>query len=116
MRGGEYSVMVSTRGCGPLRGSSNLLIHTKKELVVAVSRQKFLCVDCKIDTGKAHEHYFVKNDVWFSVMPSNKGMLCVGCIEARLGRNLTKDDFTDCSLNNPKYEPKSNRLMNRMAA
>lgn len=81
-----------------------------------MSRAKFRCVDCDIDTGKAHEHYFVKNEVWFQVMPTNKGMLCIGCIEARLGRQLTGDDFTDCSLNNPRYEPKSARLMNRMAA
>jgi hypothetical protein len=52
------------------------------------------------------EHYIVKNDVWQKAgMPSGKtnpdtlaivgggGFLCVGCIEKRLGRLLTIDDF-----------------------
>lgn len=79
-----------------------------------MSRRKFLCLDCRVDTGKIHEHYFIRTDVWLSVVESIVGMLCIGCLEQRLGRELTPDDFTDCSLNSPKYEPKSQRLMKRL--
>lgn len=78
------------------------------------SRKKFFCLDCSIDTGKIHEHYFIKTDVWLSVVGSIKGMLCVGCIEDRLKRKLVSSDFTDATVNNPKFEPKSQRLMQRM--
>lgn len=83
---------------------------------MARSRRKFQCVDCRVDTGKIHEHYFVHTHLWLTVMPSVNGMLCIGCIEKRLGRSLTARDFTDATINNPRYEPKSQRLMARMAA
>lgn len=78
------------------------------------NRRKFLCLDCKQDTGKMREHYFIHTELWLKVVDSIVGMLCVGCLEARLGRNLVPSDFTNCTVNNPKYEPKSARLMQRM--
>ncbi len=78
------------------------------------TRRKWLCLDCQVDTGKLHEHYFVKNEVWFLVVDSNKGMLCVGCLEARLGRPLLSSDFTDAYINNPKFAPMSARLLARI--
>ena len=80
------------------------------------SRQRFLCVDCKVDTGKINEHYFIRTDLWLKVMPTIYGMLCIGCLEKRLGRKLRKTDFTDAFINSPKFEPKSQRLMNRLTA
>lgn len=80
-----------------------------------MSRRKFLCLDCKVDTGKAHEHYFINTDTWLSVVDSPIGMLCVGCLEHRLGRELNSSDFPDVTINNPKFEPKSQRLMSRLA-
>lgn len=41
-------------------------------------------------------------------------MLCVCCLEMRLGRKLQPKDFPNVTINSPKYEPKSQRLMNRM--
>jgi len=78
------------------------------------SRSKFLCLDCKVDTGKIYEHYYLKDEVWLSVVTTKIGMLCVHCIENRLGRLLHRNDFTICSINTAKHEPKSARLMNRL--
>jgi hypothetical protein len=78
------------------------------------SRKKFKCIDCQIDTGRIHEHYFIKTDLWLTVMPSINGMLCIGCLEDRLGRMLTSSDFTNASINTAKYESKSQRLCNRL--
>ncbi|MDO8571929.1 MAG: hypothetical protein Q7R79_04590 [bacterium] len=80
------------------------------------SRRKFLCVDCGIDTGKIHEHYFIKTELWLTVMPTIEGMLCIGCLEKRLGRRLSKKDFTDARINDPYYGAKSQRLISRLIA
>lgn len=78
------------------------------------SRKKFLCQDCQIDTGKNNEFYFIKTELWLSVMPTINGMLCVGCLEKSLGRKLRADDFTKASINSPKHGQKSLRLLNRL--
>lgn len=81
-----------------------------------MSRKKWLCLDCKIDTGKIGEHYFIVTHLWMQLVGSNKGMLCVGCLESRLGRKLNSTDFTDCHINNPKLNSMSVRLLNRLNA
>jgi hypothetical protein len=54
----------------------------------------FRCVDCGKDTGGG-EYYMVGDDVWAaSGLAPNGGMLCLGCLERRIGRLLTGEDFT----------------------
>ena len=79
------------------------------------SRRRFLCVDCRMDTGKIGEYYFIHTPLWLSVVGSKTGMLCVGCLEKRLGRKLRRNDFTNAWINDPRYGPKSQRLMSRLA-
>lgn len=78
------------------------------------SRKRFLCIDCHVDTGAIYEHYYINLETWLSVVGSKTGMLCIGCLEKRLGRKLNKVDFTDCTLNNPKFTKQSIRLSNRL--
>lgn len=78
------------------------------------SRKKWLCLDCQVDTGKIYEHYFVTLDLWLSAVGSKTGMLCIGCLEARLHRTLTASDFTDCHINNPRLYTMSDRLRRRL--
>ena len=78
------------------------------------SRKKFLCLDCEIDTGKIYEHYFVNLPVWMSAVGSKTGMLCIGCLEKRLGRELTSSDFPSVHINNPKLYRMSRRLTSRI--
>ena len=73
-----------------------------------------MCLDCKIDTGKAHEHYFVHTSLWLRAVGSKTGMLCVGCLEGRIGRRLEGSDFSTAHINNPKLYPMSDRLRNRI--
>lgn len=77
------------------------------------SRRKWLCLDC----GKCTklEHYFVKDSVWkdLASMPE-AGMLHVLCLEARIGRKLNKDDFTDAHINNPKTNSMTDTLRSRI--
>lgn len=76
-------------------------------------RTDFLCLDCKVDTSKNYEYYMLRDDVWWSVHPSPFGMLCIGCVETRLGRTLTADDFHPCYLNGAAFS-KSLRLADRL--
>lgn len=66
---------------------------------------KWNCVDCGQDTK--YEHYFVHGEVWFveAGMPE-RGMLCIKCLESRIGRRLKASDFTDAYINDPKYGEK----------
>lgn len=55
----------------------------------------FRCVDCRTDTAKSGEYYSVSNAVWAaSGLWPNDGMLCLACLERRIGRPLTGKDFT----------------------
>lgn len=74
------------------------------------SKRKWDCVDCSRNTH--FEHYFVHNSVWRdeSHMPET-GMLCVSCLEKRIGRELAPQDFTDAHINNPKKSPMMSDLL-----
>jgi hypothetical protein len=55
---------------------------------------RFLCVDCRKDT-KGSEYYRVEDEVWAaSGLAPNGGMLCLACLEGRIGRPLTWEEFT----------------------
>lgn len=73
---------------------------------------QFNCMDCAVNTAKIEERYSLKNEVWQQANPRIKGMLCVGCVEKRLGRELTCADFTDVPLNGWKCQ--SERLRKRV--
>jgi len=78
------------------------------------TRRQFLCLDCGVDTGRINEYYMVIERVWWAVHDSGIGMLCIGCLETRLGRRLRPDDFTDAYVNDVGFAPKSQRLMARL--
>lgn len=54
------------------------------------------------------------DSTWYLIHNSAKGMLCVGCIESRLGRRLVPSDFNDSYLNRSKSFQRSARLLDRM--
>jgi len=80
------------------------------------NRNKWLCLDCGADTGRLGEHYFVHTYLWLKVVGSKVGMLCIGCLETRLGRKLNRADFPIVYINNLKDGAKSIRLVNRLGA
>lgn len=79
-----------------------------------MSRKKFLCLDCKVDTGKIGEHYMLVDEVWHLTGLQKYGMLCVEHVETRIGRKLVVSDFNDSYLNNARTGIISQRLANRM--
>jgi hypothetical protein len=64
------------------------------------------CVDCRWNAVRLGEWYMVHDDVWKAAgMETMGGALCIGCLEERLGRDLTADDFMDCPLNDLSVFP-----------
>jgi hypothetical protein len=81
-------------------------------------RVEFLCIDCGCDTVKRrrgrNEYYMVRDDVWTSARMQD-GMLCIGCLEARLGRRLMAHDFIDAPINDPSPLDTPRGLLNERA-
>ena len=61
--------------------------------------EPFASLDCRRDTTALGEYYMVRDRIWLRVNPREKGMLCIGCVEERLGRRLAPTDFTDAPVN-----------------
>jgi hypothetical protein len=58
-------------------------------------RPRFRCVDCGKDTNKSGEYYMVRDEVWAaSKIAPHGGMLCLRCLERRIGREVNGQDFT----------------------
>jgi hypothetical protein len=65
----------------------------------------------------------VKDEVWeqawlgrrkpWHAVPGQE-ILCIGCLEARLGRTLTKSDFANVPVNDPNQKHMSERLRARI--
>jgi hypothetical protein len=76
------------------------------------------CVDCGVDTDEIDEFYMVHDHIWDVAVPvqsdRDNRVLCVGCLETRIGRELSADDFTDAPVNRSGYY--SNRLFHRLTS
>jgi hypothetical protein len=59
------------------------------------------CMDCEKHQREFDEYYMVHAEIWYSVVIGLEeyGLLCIGCLEDRLGRELTPKDFTSFSVN-----------------
>jgi hypothetical protein len=79
------------------------------------------CDDCGFGTLLLNEYYMVTDTVWKQAWAGHRKwwhleILCIGCLEARLNRKLTRDDFIDAPINNPDSEYMSERLLDRICA
>jgi hypothetical protein len=82
------------------------------------------CADCGVGTITLGEWYMVKDDVWDEAWAGRRKswharvpgaeILCIGCIEQRLGRTLMACDFTDAPVNDPNKGNVSKRLYDRL--
>jgi hypothetical protein len=70
------------------------------------------CRDCRLHVGVANEWYMVHDEVW--PLEPEGGLLCIGCLEARIGRSLVSSDFTDCPANTEPTYRRSLRLRARL--
>lgn len=78
---------------------------------------EFDCVDCGLNTEfDVSEYYMVHDEVWVGEagMGKTDGMLCIGCLETRINRELNSSDFTDFPINYIASVCGSSRLINRL--
>ena len=78
------------------------ILKTIDDLLAAAHYEQvgFDCADCGIDTSAADEYYMLHDRVWRKAAGKDiEAMLCIGCVETRLGRKLTPRDFTKCAVN-----------------
>lgn len=61
--------------------------------------EPFVCLDCGVNTSLNEEYYMLTNEVWKEAVPDLVGMLCINCVELKLGRQLWPDDFMDSPIN-----------------
>ena len=73
----------------------------------------FACEDCLRLTFD--EYYVVQHDIWAQA-GMDKGMLCIGCLEKRIGRQLIAADFLPCLANTLESWKRSPRLLMRLSA
>lgn len=59
-----------------------------------------MCQDCGHDTYMMGELYMLQFYLWEKATETRYAqMLCIGCVEERLGRRLERSDFINCPLN-----------------
>jgi hypothetical protein len=81
----------------------------------------FNCWDCTVNTLDINEYYMVDDELWKTgtIYAANDNycgtdvMLCIGCLENRIGGKLEPDDFPDYPINRGFFDY-SARLANRL--
>jgi hypothetical protein len=85
------------------------------------------CADCSIGTITIGEWYVVHDEVWEQAWRGRRKswtgrvpgteILCIGCLERRIGRTLVASDFIpDVPANDPNNGNGSERLRDRLIA
>ncbi len=64
--------------------------------------------------GEPDEWYSVLDSVWAEAGMTSDDILCIGCLERRLDRQLCSADFEKAMLNSPTYGWHSERLIDRL--
>jgi hypothetical protein len=82
------------------------------------------CAECGVGTLTLNESFMVKDDVWVKAWAGRmkswqrrapgQMVLCIGCLEAHIGRMLRAVDFTDTPLNDLDHFHMSARLLDRL--
>jgi hypothetical protein len=82
------------------------------------------CCDCGLGVNVAREWYMVTPKVWEEAWAGRRkgwhnipgqSILCIGCLEQRIGRTLCAQDFANAVVNDPEGDI-SDRLRDRLRA
>lgn len=64
---------------------------------IEIMNKEFECLDCKKNTF--HDEYYMVHDELWNKHVKGKGMLCIACLESRIGRELNSSDFPNIIIN-----------------
>ena len=75
--------------------------ETDEYIEVCARHESETCMDCEKHQKEFNEYYMVKDEIWMSCVVGDEefGLLCIGCLEDRLGRELRPSDFTPFPVN-----------------
>lgn len=106
--------MMDNAGCEPEFDAVNLTVV--EDDIDPGEFPEFDCIDCGVNTLLINEYYMVHDHVWGGEagLRSGDGMLCIGCLESRIYRPLSFDDFTDFPINWIAAASGSDRLVDRL--
>ena len=90
----------------------------EKDMPPAATDPAFDCLDCERNTCLIDEYYMVHKKLWLLANPKDVGMLCIVCLENRIGRTLSSSDFTEAPINciEGLWRPHSRLLYSRLTA
>lgn len=90
-----------------------LRLHPEKDDEVLLD-----CDDCGVNTAEIGEYYMVHAPVWdlATAWHEHNHVLCIGCLESRLGRKLNREDFSGVPVNLETADHYSPRLWDRLTA
>jgi endogenous inhibitor of DNA gyrase (YacG/DUF329 family) len=102
-------------------GKSSERMMKNKQWPVCISN----CADCGVGTWAINEYYMVKDRIWKQAWAGRRKsyhgkvpgqeILCIGCLEKRIGRILRRADFISAPINDPEQCTLSQRLLDRLA-
>jgi hypothetical protein len=97
--------MIKYNPCDPL-------YMTEAQIAAAIRKADthLLCQDCGLHTLDAGHFYMVSDDLWFAATGRTDGILCLNCLEIRLARQLTLDDFPLWDDDRLWFWPKGERM------
>jgi hypothetical protein len=95
---------------GPEYYTKTQLAHLVMEAVDLVGAWQ--CFSCDVDAFDLGEDYYVHDELWRTY--GVEGMLCIGCLETRMGRKLTPDDFKPGQDKRDDWRPMSDRMRDRL--
>lgn len=88
----------------------------------APNPEAYDCADCGVNTLEIEEYYVIKDNLWKEILEKDpqlseedrrkqgiSTMLCIGCVEDRLGRKLNQDDFKEIRINQINGEEEAHR-------
>jgi len=80
---------------------------------------RYACNDCDVNVVTAGEFYMISNDIWFDQLGLGcSDNLCIGCLEARIGRRISGADIIPSRQPRramaPWMKPPSIRLQHRL--
>jgi hypothetical protein len=77
-----------------------------------------ICIECNMDTSTPtgpNEWFMLVSEVWaLTGLSRTGGVLCIGCTERRVGRELAPDDFDGTLGTNRPSLADSDRMLNRL--
>jgi hypothetical protein len=99
------------------RGSGAVADHRLAQRIARLAGENDdgFCADCGQHVSLLKEYYHVHDEVWAAAKTDDaESMLCIGCLEARIGRTLEPSDFSDAPINYPGFVKRSARLSDRL--